>query len=69
MLGRGSRLHEDKQDCLVIDFQRNFERLLDGVMKSQDDLDETVNNKKKMVKRASAKNASKSGTKDDTYGM
>ncbi|CEP13472.1 hypothetical protein [Parasitella parasitica] len=52
MLGRGSRLHEEKQDCLVIDFKTNFERLFDGMMTSQDDLDEQVNSKKKVAKKA-----------------
>ncbi|KAI8647518.1 P-loop containing nucleoside triphosphate hydrolase protein [Parasitella parasitica] len=55
MLGRGSRLHEDKQDCLIIDFKKNFERLLDGMMTGQDDLDEQVNAKKKVVKKSSGK--------------
>ncbi|CEP18073.1 hypothetical protein [Parasitella parasitica] len=27
IVGRGSRLYKGKQDCLVIDFERNFERL------------------------------------------
>ncbi|CAO3635121.1 unnamed protein product [Mucor fragilis] len=67
MLGRGSRLHEEKQDCLVIDFKKNFERLFDGVMSSQDDLDETVNSKKKVGKKASAKNTGKTGLKEDKY--
>lgn len=68
MLGRGSRLHEDKQDCLVIDFQTNFERLFDGMMTSQDDLDESVNSKKKVVKKSAGKNAKKE-VGADKYGL
>ncbi|KAK4517541.1 uncharacterized protein ATC70_000880 [Mucor velutinosus] len=67
MLGRGSRLHGEKQDCLVVDFKNNFERLFDGMMDSQDDLDEAVNSKKKMVKKTSAKNANKTSPEDDKY--
>lgn len=68
MLGRGSRLHEDKQDCLVIDFQTNFERLFDDMMTGQDDLDESVNSKKKVVKKSAGKNA-KEEVGADKYGL
>lgn len=70
MLGRGSRLHEEKHDCLVIDFKRNFERLFDGMMNAQDELDEVVNNKKRSAKKTgSAKNAGKAGLEENSYGM
>ncbi|CAO0796545.1 unnamed protein product [Mucor circinelloides] len=67
MLGRGSRLHDEKQDCLVVDFRENFERLFDGMMASQDELDEKINNKKKVVKKTSTKNASKADLDGDKY--
>ncbi|KAL9541218.1 hypothetical protein MBANPS3_009242 [Mucor bainieri] len=54
MLGRGARLHDEKQDCLV--------RLFDGVMSTQDELDDAVNDKKRVAKKASAK---KSKVKED----
>jgi len=69
MLGRGSRLHDEKQDCLVVDFRENFERLFDGMMASQDELDEKINNKKKVVKKTSTKNASKADLDGDKYGL
>ncbi|KAL9545709.1 hypothetical protein MBANPS3_007015 [Mucor bainieri] len=67
MLGRGSRLHDEKQDCLVVDFKRNFQRLFDGLMSTQDELDEVVNNKKRVPKKTSAKNAAKAGPDDNRY--
>ncbi|KAL9553070.1 hypothetical protein MBANPS3_003472 [Mucor bainieri] len=37
MIGRGSRLHPGKSDCLVIDYQTNFERLIHGIFDSGED--------------------------------
>ncbi|KAK4518169.1 uncharacterized protein ATC70_001520 [Mucor velutinosus] len=40
MIGRGSRLHPEKSDCLVIDYQTNFERLIYSIFDSGDDSEE-----------------------------
>ncbi|GAN06385.1 conserved hypothetical protein [Mucor ambiguus] len=40
MIGRGSRLHPGKFDCLVIDYQTNFERLIHDIFDSGDDSEE-----------------------------
>lgn len=66
MLGRGSRLHEGKQDCLVIDFKKNFERLFDGMMSHHGELDETLDSKKTMAKKTNRKkNANQKDLEDN----
>ncbi|CAO3642756.1 unnamed protein product [Mucor fragilis] len=40
MIGRGSRLHPGKSDCLVIDYQTNFDRLIHGIFDSGDNSEE-----------------------------
>ncbi|KAL7317243.1 putative ATP-dependent helicase IRC3 [Mucor circinelloides] len=37
MIGRGSRLHPGKSDCLVIDYQANFDRLIHGIFEHGED--------------------------------
>lgn len=37
MIGRGSRLHPGKSDCLVIDYQTNFDRLIHGIFEHGED--------------------------------
>ncbi|OAD08531.1 hypothetical protein MUCCIDRAFT_136106 [Mucor lusitanicus CBS 277.49] len=44
MIGRGSRLHPGKSDCLVIDFQTNFERLIHDIFNNTEDDPEELQN-------------------------